>query len=104
MHSGMLGDEDHAVTISWIEPPHPMSSRCRFNEFNVFYPCFIHVLSIPLFSTGSSHFNHGQGFFKGLLVAAKVAKAVRMAKDAASNNEAVVLSLWTTNEAAITRR
>lgn len=44
-----------------------------------------------------------QRFFKGLLVAAKVAKAVRLAKDAASNNEAVVLSLWTTNEAAITR-
>eukprot|EP00435_Cladocopium_sp_Y103_P072179 s165_g39.t1 len=44
-----------------------------------------------------------QRFFKGLLVAAKVAKAVQLAKDAASKNEAVVLSLWTTNEAAITR-
>ncbi|CAK9089715.1 unnamed protein product [Durusdinium trenchii] len=42
-----------------------------------------------------------QRFFKGLLVAAKVSKAVELAKKAAVAGEAVVISLWTTNEAAI---
>lgn len=39
-----------------------------------------------------------------MLVAAKVSKAVELAKDAATRaDEAVVLSLWTTNEAVIAR-
>ena len=60
-----------------------------------------------------------RGFFKGLLVAAKVSKAVELAHEAGHQfrlcfpskssaqarqaGEAVVLSLWTTNEAAINR-
>ncbi|CAE7253047.1 let-765 [Symbiodinium sp. CCMP2456] len=44
-----------------------------------------------------------QRFFKGLLIAAKVAKAVELAHEARQAGEAVVLSLWTTNEAAISR-
>ena len=44
-----------------------------------------------------------QRFFKGLIVAAKVSRAVALAKEAVSKQEAVVLSLWTTNEAAIQR-
>ncbi|CAE7639145.1 SBNO1 [Symbiodinium pilosum] len=44
-----------------------------------------------------------QRFFKGLLVAAKVSKAVELAHEARQAGEAVVLSLWTTNEAAINR-
>eukprot|EP00439_Symbiodinium_sp_Y106_P005951 s5968_g1.t1 len=44
-----------------------------------------------------------QRFFKGLLIAAKVAKAVELAHEARQVGEAVVLSLWTTNEAAISR-
>eukprot|EP00438_Fugacium_kawagutii_P017792 Skav205875 [mRNA] locus=scaffold766:227242:256068:+ [translate_table: standard] len=42
-------------------------------------------------------------FFKGLLVAAKVCRAVQLAQQAVAAGEAVVLSLWTTNEAAISR-
>ena len=44
-----------------------------------------------------------QRFFKGLIVAAKVSRAVSLAKEAVAQGEAVVLSLWTTNEAAIQR-
>ncbi|CAJ1340021.1 unnamed protein product [Effrenium voratum] len=44
-----------------------------------------------------------QRFFKGLLVAGKVQKAVELAQLAVQHGEAVVLSLWTTNEAAIQR-
>merc|ERR1719156_378454 len=38
-------------------------------------------------------------FFKSLLVAFKVPMTVKMAKDALANGEAVVISLWSTNEA-----
>lgn len=44
-----------------------------------------------------------QRFFKGLLIAAKVPAAVQLAQMAASQGDAVVFSLWTTNEAVISR-
>eukprot|EP00927_Polykrikos_kofoidii_P082291 TRINITY_DN8141_c0_g8_i1.p1 TRINITY_DN8141_c0_g8~~TRINITY_DN8141_c0_g8_i1.p1 ORF type:complete len:1516 (+),score=306.24 TRINITY_DN8141_c0_g8_i1:61-4548(+) len=45
-----------------------------------------------------------QRFFKGLLVAAKVERAVEIARKAAEEGESVVFSLWTTNESVIGRR
>jgi hypothetical protein len=42
-----------------------------------------------------------QRFFKGLIVAAKVKAAVELARDAIENDEAVVISLWSTNESAM---
>jgi len=42
-------------------------------------------------------------FFKGLIVAAKVPTAVRLAREAADRGEAVVMSLWSTNESALSR-
>eukprot|EP00930_Biecheleria_cincta_P044883 TRINITY_DN30922_c0_g1_i1.p1 TRINITY_DN30922_c0_g1~~TRINITY_DN30922_c0_g1_i1.p1 ORF type:complete len:1561 (-),score=286.50 TRINITY_DN30922_c0_g1_i1:353-5035(-) len=44
-----------------------------------------------------------QRFFKGLLVSAKVSKAVELGKEAVQRGESVVFSLWTTNESAINR-
>merc|ERR1719498_2092093 len=44
-----------------------------------------------------------QRFFKGLLIAAKVPLAVQMVEKALANGEAVVISLWTTNESVLSR-
>ena len=104
----LLGDGRGIEALFWAtQQRHLDECGCQpWPIQGVIYPCLILPYcfqQIPTFFYIPNHFN-GQGFFKGLLVAAKVAKAVRLAKDAASNNEAVVLSLWTTNEAAITRR
>ncbi|CAK0802729.1 unnamed protein product, partial [Prorocentrum cordatum] len=39
-----------------------------------------------------------QRFFKGIIIGAKVPEVVRLTNEALGNGEAVVLSLWTTNE------
>eukprot|EP00929_Paragymnodinium_shiwhaense_P096667 TRINITY_DN5834_c0_g1_i1.p1 TRINITY_DN5834_c0_g1~~TRINITY_DN5834_c0_g1_i1.p1 ORF type:complete len:1601 (+),score=322.62 TRINITY_DN5834_c0_g1_i1:93-4895(+) len=44
-----------------------------------------------------------QRFFKGLLIAAKIPKAVELAQAAAARGESVVFSLWTTNESVINK-
>jgi hypothetical protein len=44
-----------------------------------------------------------QRFFKGLLIAAKVPKAVDITQEALAQGKSVVLSLWTTNESVMAR-
>jgi hypothetical protein len=44
-----------------------------------------------------------QRFFKGLLIAAKVPSAVELVQQAIDRGEAVVISLWTTNESVLSR-
>jgi len=52
---------------------------------------------------GSAYWAAQQRFFKGLIIASKVKKAVELAKEAVNNGEAVVMSLWSTNEAVIAK-
>eukprot|EP00933_Yihiella_yeosuensis_P084110 TRINITY_DN984_c0_g1_i1.p1 TRINITY_DN984_c0_g1~~TRINITY_DN984_c0_g1_i1.p1 ORF type:complete len:1481 (-),score=286.06 TRINITY_DN984_c0_g1_i1:510-4952(-) len=51
----------------------------------------------------SQYWGAQQRFFKGMLVASKVPKAVQKAQEAIANGEAVVFSLWTTNESQINK-
>jgi len=52
----------------------------------------------------SAFWSSQQRFYKGLLVAFKVPTAIQLGREALERGEAVVFSLWTTNEAVISRK